>query len=806
MLKTKHKSGFTLIELIVVITILAILGTIAFIALQGYSKSARDSARVSDMWRMKTALEMFAVEAWMYPDPANGVTVTYSGGTMDIWEQWFFWQVTFNSVSKLDKIPVDPVTDNQYIYSRTSNKKQYQLGWMLETEDFALWNTNKVHAADDQIIKVTWSYNWVTLTTWNNNNATILAIPSLINLCWTTLEEIATNNYFMYDWFKRFPKSYNGISTYDQCDWTSDVVVNPTKIKVFEWDIADLLDENADSARAAFLKNIQDAYTGTKFAADDQLRPLLAVDTTTDTSKVKMYTDNILSNKWAWEWTSGILSSSWGSTWTSWGTTPLTPEGWMLVDPNCDKSDIVIWTQTWAWCNSTIWTWIEFSETDIESCVAYGTDSTAISATCNSTENASEAKENAWNSTYWIDAIWGKLYTHSNAASACSDWYHLPTTWEYNQLLNDLTCVSWLNDINDWNICYGLWWKDKNLKTNNNNLVNALWIPLAGYKNSNWDFRNRWLWTSFWSSSLSWTGAVSVNMNYAQDFLTHTATDKSLALSVRCIKDGTTPSITAKHPAWYAYIDSTNELAYYDITWWTDLTIPNGVTSIWKNVFLNLGMTSINLPSTLTMLKEGSLYGNNLTTITIPDSVTTIWSWALAWNESMTSVNLWTGLTTIDDYAFDSSSLTSLVIPNNVTTIWNSAFEFNNISTLTLWNSLTTIWENAFGGYEDANSDGIQDSVFNSISTLTIPSSVTSIWWRAFTDNALSSITFEADVANIWPWAFNYQDIESVWNWTIYWPASGNIYDILHVSGSNYNSTEDDYYFDDVTLPNYITQ
>lgn len=41
--------GFTLVELIVVITILAILGTIGFIAIQGYSSSARDSVRVSDM-------------------------------------------------------------------------------------------------------------------------------------------------------------------------------------------------------------------------------------------------------------------------------------------------------------------------------------------------------------------------------------------------------------------------------------------------------------------------------------------------------------------------------------------------------------------------------------------------------------------------------------------------------------------------------------------------------------------------------------------------------------------------------------
>jgi len=44
-MEAKKKKAFTLVELIVVITILTILGTIAFISLQGYSRDARDSTR-----------------------------------------------------------------------------------------------------------------------------------------------------------------------------------------------------------------------------------------------------------------------------------------------------------------------------------------------------------------------------------------------------------------------------------------------------------------------------------------------------------------------------------------------------------------------------------------------------------------------------------------------------------------------------------------------------------------------------------------------------------------------------------------
>lgn len=67
------RSAFTLVELIVVITILAILGTITFISLQGYSADARNSKRTSDINNMQSAISIKMAE--------GGWLMAFVGGT-----------------------------------------------------------------------------------------------------------------------------------------------------------------------------------------------------------------------------------------------------------------------------------------------------------------------------------------------------------------------------------------------------------------------------------------------------------------------------------------------------------------------------------------------------------------------------------------------------------------------------------------------------------------------------------------------------------------------------------------------------
>ncbi len=53
---SKRWSGFTLAELIVVVTILAVLPAIGFLALSGYSQDARDSAAKANVRSVLTAI------------------------------------------------------------------------------------------------------------------------------------------------------------------------------------------------------------------------------------------------------------------------------------------------------------------------------------------------------------------------------------------------------------------------------------------------------------------------------------------------------------------------------------------------------------------------------------------------------------------------------------------------------------------------------------------------------------------------------------------------------------------------------
>ncbi len=68
----KTTSGFTIVELLIVIVVIAILAAISVVAYNGISQRARDSARTSDMKSIKTALEFYKSDNNRYPSATSG--------------------------------------------------------------------------------------------------------------------------------------------------------------------------------------------------------------------------------------------------------------------------------------------------------------------------------------------------------------------------------------------------------------------------------------------------------------------------------------------------------------------------------------------------------------------------------------------------------------------------------------------------------------------------------------------------------------------------------------------------------------
>ena len=91
----KAKRGFTLMELLVVISIIALLASIMIVVLAGTRKRARDTKRLAEMQQLILALEIYYDNHGQYPpasfpisgaDPNCGVVASIVPGGASAWE------------------------------------------------------------------------------------------------------------------------------------------------------------------------------------------------------------------------------------------------------------------------------------------------------------------------------------------------------------------------------------------------------------------------------------------------------------------------------------------------------------------------------------------------------------------------------------------------------------------------------------------------------------------------------------------------------------------------------------------------
>jgi len=127
----ENKKWFSFVELIVSVTILAVISTIWFISYSWYLWDSRDSQRKSDLAQVWSALKVYKQKRWYYPMPWDHFEILYSWS--GIVYQWKFNDnVRLNT---LDRLPLDPKTKGPYLYSIVKNKQQFEMAATLENED-----------------------------------------------------------------------------------------------------------------------------------------------------------------------------------------------------------------------------------------------------------------------------------------------------------------------------------------------------------------------------------------------------------------------------------------------------------------------------------------------------------------------------------------------------------------------------------------------------------------------------------------------------------------------------------------------
>jgi prepilin-type N-terminal cleavage/methylation domain-containing protein len=114
----KNKNGFTLFELLVSISIIAVLTAIAVVSFGGLNKKTRDARRMSDLEKVRLSLEA-----------ARQIGTTYPGGLADL-----------INMGLLDRIPGDPKgASYNYYYGRGADNYTYIL--CAQMEDVGSANT-----------------------------------------------------------------------------------------------------------------------------------------------------------------------------------------------------------------------------------------------------------------------------------------------------------------------------------------------------------------------------------------------------------------------------------------------------------------------------------------------------------------------------------------------------------------------------------------------------------------------------------------------------------------------------------------
>lgn len=233
-LHKKTRWAFTLVELIIVITILAILATIGFVTMGKYLTSSRDSTRLTDMKTIFDSMSVYTVRTGETPFPDSDKLEVKNGSSI-LTYQWYAWESVFNLI-KLNRGWVDPKDKKNYVYTTDSTRRKIQLMWYLETnenvkvfwqvpffsETFA--DTNDLKS---RYVYVYWDTLWI-LTDANKAPLQDVISGSGVNLLDSAQVPVWTTAYFWGNLYDSGKSTATGSTLVDQIVTSQNTTSTPT--------------------------------------------------------------------------------------------------------------------------------------------------------------------------------------------------------------------------------------------------------------------------------------------------------------------------------------------------------------------------------------------------------------------------------------------------------------------------------------------------------------------------------------------------------------------------------------------------